>query len=66
MRPRAFRPAVFPSRTRRDFSGVRLVTSSKLDTLWNRRPGDVGLYFLTGIDFVLLSALGSRLFALGA
>src|SRR3990172_4967544 len=49
MRPRALRPPVFLSGTSRDFSGVRLVTSSKVATLWNRRPGDVGRYFLTGI-----------------
>src|SRR5574341_291006 len=50
MRQRPLRPPVFLSGTSRDFSGVRLVTSSKVATLWNRRPGEVGRYFRTGIS----------------
>src|SRR5262245_39935604 len=35
----------------RDFRGLVSESSSKLCTVKNRRPGDVGLYFLSGIGF---------------
>src|ERR671931_1609469 len=47
--PWLFRPARFGSRSVRLFSGRSVVTSSKLDVVMKRRPGLVGLYFLTAI-----------------
>ena len=49
MRPWTFRPAFFVSGSVRLFSGSDFVTSSKVETDMNRRPGLVGLYFLTGM-----------------
>src|SRR5436190_19962962 len=49
MRPLLLRPAVFRSGSVSDFSGRFLVTSSKVDTDMPRRPGEVGLYVLTGM-----------------
>src|ERR687884_1173098 len=49
MRPLLLRPAVFLSGSVSDFSGRRLVISSKVETDIPRRPGGVGLYTLTGI-----------------
>jgi hypothetical protein len=43
MRPRLFRPACFFSGSIRLFSGFFLVISSKVLTLIERRPGEVGL-----------------------
>src|SRR6266568_498312 len=50
MRPLLLRPAVFFSGSVRARSGDFLVISSKVDTDIPRRPGDVGLYVLTGIS----------------
>src|SRR5579864_4649373 len=49
MRPLLLRPAVFFSGSVSARSGRVLVTSSKVDTDIPRRPGEVGLYVLTGI-----------------
>jgi hypothetical protein len=55
MRPREFRPPVRFLITTRLFSGRVFVISSKVSTVWNRRPADVGFSFLTGIVLVLSS-----------
>ena len=49
MRPRLFRPPFFVSGSSSDFSGSDFVTSSKPDVAMKRRPGLVGLYFLSAI-----------------
>src|SRR5216683_8287997 len=49
IRPLLLRPAVLRSGSVRARSGLVLVISSKVDTDMPRRPGDVGLYVLTGI-----------------
>src|SRR3954452_5552655 len=49
MRPLLFRPPDFFTGSSRLFSGVVFVTSSKVDTDMNRRPGLVGLNLRTGI-----------------
>src|SRR5215471_13215661 len=49
MRPLLLRPAVLFSGSVSAFSGLVLVISSKVDTDMPRRPGEVGLYVLTGI-----------------
>src|ERR687886_2900633 len=49
MRPLLLRPAVFLSGSVSAFSGLFLVISSKVDTDMPRRPGEVGLYVLTGM-----------------
>src|SRR5438552_5940148 len=49
MRPLLLRPAVFLSGSVSARSGLDLVTSSKVDTDMPRRPGEVGLYVLTGM-----------------
>src|ERR1700682_4263832 len=49
--PLLLRPAFLDSLTINDFSGfLPLVTSLNVDTLMKRRPGLVGLYFLTAIS----------------
>src|SRR5258708_38333634 len=49
--PLLLRPAFLSSFTISAFSGfLPLVTSSKEETLMKRRPGLVGLYFLTAIS----------------
>src|SRR2546423_839197 len=48
--PWLLRPALLGSFSRRLFSGSVAVISSKLAVAMNRRPGLVGLYFLTGIS----------------
>src|SRR5215472_18034836 len=48
--PWLLRPACFSSFTTRDFSGLVLVISSKVETDIPRRPGDVGRYCLIGIS----------------
>src|SRR3981081_403989 len=50
IRPWLLRPALLGSFSRRLFSGSVAVISSKLDVAMKRRPGLVGLYFLTGIE----------------
>src|SRR5438477_5522156 len=55
MRPMLLRPPVLFCGRRSDFSGFFLVISSNVDTLMARRPGDVGLYFFTGILRLLQS-----------
>src|SRR5919108_518767 len=47
--PWLLRPARFGRRSVRLFSGRSVVTSSKPDVVMKRRPGLVGLYFLTAI-----------------
>src|SRR5438045_3207852 len=42
-RPLLLRPPVWCLGPMSDFSGVVLVTSEKSETVWNRRPGLVGL-----------------------
>ena len=49
MRPLLFRPPFFFSGSVRLFSGAFFVTSSNEETAMKRRPGLVGLYFLTAI-----------------
>src|SRR5579871_4509159 len=49
IRPLLLRPAVFFSGSVSERSGRVLVTSSKVATDMPRRPGEVGLYVLTGI-----------------
>src|SRR5438270_11957240 len=49
MRPWLLRPACVGSDSTRLFSGLSVVISSKLEIDMNRRPGLVGLNFLTGI-----------------
>ena len=48
MRPLLFRPPVFLSGSRSDFSGAFFVTPSNEETAMKRRPGLVGLYFFSG------------------
>src|ERR1700719_4114214 len=48
-RPRLFRPPVRFLGRRSDFSGSVLVISAKSATVPKRRPGDVGLYCLSGM-----------------
>src|SRR3972149_9569206 len=49
MRPSWFLPPRSCLGSVRDLRGLVSVSSSKLWTVKNRRPGDVGLYFLSGI-----------------
>src|SRR3954470_1597608 len=49
MRPLLFRPPVFLTGSSRLFSGSFFVTSSNVETDMKRRPGLVGLNFLTGM-----------------
>src|SRR4030081_3672651 len=49
MRPWVWRPACVGSDSSRVFSGSLAVTSSKPEIVMKRRPGLVGLNFLTGI-----------------
>ena len=49
IRPFALRPPFLCSGSSSDFSGVALVISSNDEVAIWRRPGLVGLYFLTGI-----------------
>ena len=49
-RPYEFRPDDRYCLASKDFSGVDFVIDSKSETVWNRRPGDVGLRFLTAIS----------------
>src|SRR5207247_7242786 len=50
MRPLLLRPPFFVSFSVSAFSGFVFVTSSKVETVMKRRPGDVGLYFLSAIS----------------
>src|SRR5215472_4826151 len=50
IRPWLLRPARLGSFSRRLFSGSVAVISSKLAVAMKRRPGLVGLYFLTGMS----------------
>src|SRR6185503_17195272 len=52
MRPWLLRPDCFFSGTIRLFSGRDFVISSKVLTLIERRPGDVGLYLRIGIAWL--------------
>src|SRR5438270_9490283 len=54
MWPWLLRPARFGSGRSRDFSGLDFVISEKVETDMARRPGEVGLYFFTGIGLVSL------------
>src|SRR2546430_11769696 len=56
MRPLLFRPARSRPFATSDFCGRFRVSSSNPDTLEPRRPGVVGLYFLTAMFLQLLSA----------
>src|SRR5665648_67888 len=47
MRPLLLRPPRLGSGSNSDFSGAVLVISAKSETVWNRRPGEVGLYFFS-------------------
>ena len=49
MRPLLFRPPVFLTLPVRLFSGFERVISSNPETVMKRRPGDVGLNFLSAI-----------------
>src|SRR3954453_22402414 len=57
MRPLLFRPPDFFTGSSRLFSGVVFVSSSKVDTDMNRRPGLVGLNLRTGIRFLQVGGL---------
>ena len=50
IRPWLLRPAFFVQRRQRLFSGLSVVISSNVDTDMFRRPGEVGLYFLTPMN----------------
>src|SRR5207237_8431972 len=52
MRPWLLRPACVGSDSSSVFSGVSVVISSKPEIVMKRRPGLVGLNFLTGILFL--------------
>src|SRR5262245_54994328 len=79
MRPCTFRPPFFVTGSTRLFSGVCLVMSPNAETVRNRRPGLVGLYFLMAIgelplndscafedlDLVALAQLNDRLLPAG-
>src|SRR5690349_1686611 len=52
MRPWLLRPELEGSFSSRDFSGSAAVISSKLEVAMKRRPGLVGLYFLTAISLL--------------
>src|SRR5919109_1257338 len=52
--PWLLRPECFCSGSISFFSGVVLVISSNVETDMPRRPGVVGLYFLTGTSLLLL------------
>ena len=60
MRPRLFRPPFFVIGSSSDFSGSDFVISSKPDVAMKRRPGLVGLYFLSAIRRPLLRRSRSR------
>jgi hypothetical protein len=49
VRPWLFRPPVDGLGARRDFSGRSVVISAKSETVWNRRPGLVGLRERSGM-----------------
>src|SRR5215212_11910370 len=57
MRPLELRPPVFGLPLVSDFSGVDLVMSSNEACVWNRIPGDVGVYLLVAIVFFLYRLL---------
>src|SRR3970040_144085 len=50
MRPWVLRPPVLPFLEISVFSGLAVVISAKSETVWNRRPGEVGLRFLIAIS----------------
>src|SRR5947208_5158193 len=50
MRPLLLRPPFFVTGSTRFFSGFDFVTSSKVETVMKRRPGEVGLYFRSAIS----------------
>src|SRR3954471_16115703 len=57
MRPRLSRPPVFLMGSVSDFSGRGFVSSSKPRWVMKRRPGDVGLKFLSAISLCLVEEL---------
>src|SRR5436189_6339588 len=63
MRPRLSRPPVFLRGSVSDRSGVLFVISSNVRWVMWRRPGDVGLNFLSAISLCLVEEL-DHLFAL--
>src|SRR5687768_7427990 len=60
MRPLLLRPPVFGLPLVSAFSGRDLVMSSNEACVWNRIPGDVGLYLLVAIVFFLYRLSGTR------
>jgi hypothetical protein len=44
------RPPVFDFLATNDFSGFESVISAKSETVWNRRPGEVGLRLIIAIS----------------
>jgi hypothetical protein len=50
MRPSVLRPPVLDFLAISDFSGFESVISAKSETVWNRRPGEVGLRLFTAIS----------------
>src|SRR4051812_19238925 len=50
LRPYELRPPVRGLGARSDFSGLSFVISEKSETVWNRRPGLVGLRLRSGIS----------------
>src|SRR5690242_17217233 len=59
-RPWLLRPACFCNGSTRLFSGLLRVISSKVETDIPRRPGDVGLYFLTGTSVAPFGKRGGQ------
>lgn len=51
IRPWLLRPALEGRGAKRDFSGRLRVISEKSETVWKRRPGEVGLRFITAICY---------------
>src|SRR5438132_11497981 len=49
--PTLLRPPVACIGSTRGLCGSSVVISSKVWTVWNREPGDVGLYFLIGMIY---------------
>src|SRR5919201_4436172 len=64
IRPLLFRPPFLVTGSTRLFSGFDRVTSSKVETVMKRRPGDVGLYLRRGtLDLSPLEDLDRVAFA---
>src|SRR5438874_8351914 len=60
LRPYALRPPVLGFGASRLFSGLVLVISEKSETVWNRRPGLVGLRLRRGISGLRMDRAGQN------